>query len=47
LLLARGDVRPDDRIALFNTGAVQKYPEAVCEEIPLIDIRQPVEWDRI
>jgi threonine synthase len=47
LLLARGDVRPDDRIVLFNTGAVQKYPEAVCEEIPLIDIRQPVEWDRI
>jgi threonine synthase len=46
-LLARGDVRPDERIVIFNTGAVQKYPEAVCEVIPLIDIRQPVEWNRI
>jgi len=46
-LLARGDVRPDERIVVFNTGAAQKYPEAVCEVIPLIDIRQPVAWDRI
>ncbi len=46
-LLDRGDVRPDERIVIFNTGAVQKYPEAVCEVIPLIDIRQPVEWNRI
>jgi threonine synthase len=46
-LLARGEVRPDERIVIFNTGAAQKYPEAVCEVIPLIDIRQPIEWDRI
>lgn len=46
-LLAHGAVQPDERIVIFNTGAAQKYPEAVCEVIPLIDIRQPVEWNRI
>jgi threonine synthase len=46
-LLDRGEVRPDERIVVFNTGAAQKYPEAVREEIPLIDIRQTVKWDRI
>ena len=46
-LLARGDVRPDERIVVFNTGAAQKYPEAVREVIPLIDIREPIDWNRI
>jgi threonine synthase len=47
LLLARGDVRPDERIILFNTGAVQKYPGAVREVTPHLDIRQPIDWDRL
>lgn len=46
-LLDRGEVRSDDQIVIFNTGAAQKYPEAVAEVIPLIDIRRPVDWDRI
>jgi threonine synthase len=46
-LLARGDVGPDERIVVFNTGAAQKYPEAVREDLPLIDIQQPIDWDRI
>ncbi|HTV95133.1 MAG TPA: threonine synthase [Steroidobacteraceae bacterium] len=46
-LLARGAVRPDERIVVFNTGGAQKYPEAICEKLPLIDIRGPVDWDRI
>jgi threonine synthase len=47
ILLARGDVRADERIVIFNTGAMQKNREAVCELIPVIDIRQPIEWNLI
>ena len=47
ILLARGEIKPDERIVVFNTGAVQKYPEAVHEEIPLLDISTPVDWDGI
>jgi threonine synthase len=47
MLLARGDIRPDERIVLFNTGAAQKYPEAVHEQIALLDIRRPIDWGAI
>jgi threonine synthase len=47
MLLARGDIKPHERIVVFNTGAAQKYPEAVHEQIPLLDIRQPIDWSRI
>jgi threonine synthase len=46
-LLAGGEVRANERIVVFNTGAAQKYPEAVAEVLPLIDIRQPIDWERI
>jgi threonine synthase len=44
ILLARGDVGPEERIVVFNTGAAQKSPEAVHEEIPFLDIRQQIDW---
>ncbi len=47
MLMARGEIDPDARIVLFNTGAAQKYPECVAEELPGIDIRQPLDWSRI
>jgi threonine synthase len=47
MLLARGDIRPDERIVLFNTGAAQKYPEAVHEQIALLDIHRPIDWGAI
>jgi threonine synthase len=47
MLLARGDIRPDERIVLFNTGAAQKYPEAVHEEIAQLDIHRPIDWGAI
>ncbi len=47
VLLGRGVIRPEDRIVIFNTGASQKYPEAVEEDLPRIDISGPVPWDRI
>jgi threonine synthase len=46
-LLARGEIRPDERIVVFNTGAAQKYPEAVHEKLPLVDITKPIDWDKI
>ena len=46
-LRADGRVRADERVVVFNTGASQKYPEAVHEELPRIDLTQPVDWDRI
>lgn len=47
MLLANGQIKPHERIVVFNTGAAQKYPEAVHEQIPLIDITKPIDWDSI
>jgi threonine synthase len=47
MLLARGEIKPRERIVVFNTGAAQKYPEAVHENIPMLDIRRPIDWSRI
>jgi threonine synthase len=44
VLLKRGFIRPSDRIVIFNTGAAQKYPEAINEELSLIDIARPIDW---
>lgn len=47
VLLERGAIRRDERIVVFNTGAAQKYPEAVRESLPRLDLAQPIPWDRI
>jgi threonine synthase len=47
VLLARGAIRADERIVVFNTGAAQKYPEAVEENLPRIDISKPIDWEAI
>ena len=47
VLLRDGRVKPDERILIFNTGASQKYPEAVHENLPRIDITKPIDWSRI
>jgi threonine synthase len=47
MLLAKGDIKPHEKIVVFNTGAAQKYPEAVHEVIPLLDIRRPIDWGQI
>jgi threonine synthase len=40
-------IRPDERVVIFNTGAAQKYVEAMRAELPSIDLQQPLDWDRI
>jgi threonine synthase len=46
-LIARGEIKPDDHVVVFNTGAVQKYVEAMRVELPRIDRNQPVDWDAL
>ena len=40
-------IRKEDRVVIFNTGAAQKYVEAIATELPKIDVHQPLDWDRI
>jgi threonine synthase len=43
-LLAAGQVRPEERVVVFNTGAAQKYPETVPLSLPRIDKDRPVDY---
>ena len=43
-LLASGWLRPEERIVIFNTGAAQKYVEALQTTLPRIDLGQPIDW---
>jgi threonine synthase len=47
ILLKRGAIKAGERILIFNTGASQKYPEAVQEKLAKIDITQPIDWAAI
>ena len=47
VLLARGVIQPTERIVIFNTGAAQKYPEAVNEKLARVDCTKPIEWETI
>lgn len=44
---ADGDVQPHEHIVIFNTGAAQKYVEAIQRELPEIDCTRPMDWERI
>lgn len=46
-LLATGWIRADEQVVLFNTGAAQKYPEAIACELPRIDISGPIDWEAV
>jgi threonine synthase len=37
ILRARGEVKPDEKVVVFNTGAAQKYLEALPVKLPQID----------
>jgi threonine synthase len=43
----RGWLKPEERVVIFNTGAAQKYVEAIRGELPRIDLKQPLDWERI
>jgi len=46
-LLERGWIQPHERVVVFNTGAAQKYVEAIRCDLPRIDLSQLLDWDRI
>jgi threonine synthase len=46
-LLSRGWIKPEERVVVFNTGAAQKYVEAIRCDLPRIDLAQPLDWDNI
>lgn len=46
-LAAEGWIRPGERVVIFNTGAAQKYPEAMAVDLPRIDPREAIDWDTI
>jgi threonine synthase len=43
-LRASGDIQSDDEVVVFNTGAAQKYPEAVPLDLPRLDKDRPVDY---
>ena len=45
-LIASGEVRPDDEVVVFNTGAATKYLEALPVELPLLD-KDAVDWSAV
>lgn len=47
VLLQSGAIQPTDRVVIFNTGAAQKYPEAVQEKLHRVDCTKPIEWAEI
>jgi threonine synthase len=44
-LTQSGWIRPEERVVVFNTGAAQKYVEALACEPPRLNIKQPIDWD--
>ena len=46
-LVREGWIRPDERVVLFNTGAAQKYPEAMRADLPRLDKDRPIDWEEL
>jgi threonine synthase len=42
-----GTISADDNIVVFNTGASQKYSEAIACKLPLLDSKRPIDWSTI
>jgi threonine synthase len=39
-----GQIRADEEVVVFNTGAAQKYPEVVLLSLPRLDKEKPVNY---
>jgi len=46
-LAAERWIDEDERVVIFNTGAAQKYPEAMSVRLPRIDKDAPLDWEQI
>jgi threonine synthase len=47
LLLAAKQIREDESVVVFNTGAAQKYPECVSVQLPTIDKNKPINYQSL
>jgi threonine synthase len=45
-MVAAGEVKPDERVVVFNTGAAPKYLEAMPHDLPAVD-KDRVDWSAI
>jgi threonine synthase len=45
-MVKAGEVKPGERVVVFNTGAAPKYLEAMPAELPALD-KDAVDWDRV
>jgi threonine synthase len=45
-LLERRAIRPDEQVVIFNTGAAQKYVEAIQTDLPRLDHADP-DWSAV
>ncbi|MBY0232474.1 MAG: threonine synthase [Gemmataceae bacterium] len=46
-LRGEGAIREADEVVVFNTGAAQKYPEAVPLELPRLPKEGPADWSKV
>jgi threonine synthase len=46
-LVAQNWIGSDERIVIFNTGAAQKYPEAMAVELPRLEKNAPIDWNTL
>jgi threonine synthase len=46
-LVQSGQIKPDEEVIVFNTGASQKYPEAVPLHLPRIDKNKPINYAKL
>jgi threonine synthase len=46
-LRAESWIAPHEQVVIFNTGAAQKYPEAMRVDLPTIDDPARVDWNRL
>ena len=47
MLAADGWIGASERVVIFNTGAVQKYVEAIQAELPAVDCTKSVDWQAL
>jgi threonine synthase len=40
-------IAPDEQVVIFNTGAAQKYPEAMQVDLPRLEADSAIDWERI
>jgi len=44
-LVEEGSIRSDEEVVVFNTGAAQKYVEALSADLPCLPPIDRIDWD--